>query len=104
MEWLYLLLAGVMETCGVSMMNRWHQSRHWTALLWMMLSFALSFILLFLAMKDLPMGLSYAIWTGIGTAGGVLVGMIRYGESRDWKRIAFIAMILSAAAGLKLTS
>lgn len=66
--------------------------------------FAVSFSLLGLAMRTLPMGLSYAVWTGIGTVGGTLVGMLIYGESKDWKRLAFIAMIVAAVVGLKLTA
>ncbi|MCY7601070.1 SMR family transporter, partial [Bacillus altitudinis] len=42
------------------------------------------------------------IWTGIGAAGGAIVGMLFYGESKDAKRILFIALILSAAVGLKI--
>jgi paired small multidrug resistance pump len=50
------------------------------------------------------MGISYAVWTGIGTVGGVIIGMLFYGESKDWKRILFIGAILVAVVGLKLTS
>ena len=50
------------------------------------------------------MGTAYAIWTGIGASGGAILGMILYGESKDWKRIVFIAMVLGAAIGLKLVS
>jgi paired small multidrug resistance pump len=64
----------------------------------------LSFGFLSLAMQALPMGTSYAVWTGIGTIGGTLVGMVFYKESHDWKRILFISMILIAAIGLKLTA
>ncbi len=55
-------------------------------------------------MKTLPMGTAYAIWTGIGSCGGALLGIIIYGESKDWRRIACIALILSATIGLKLVS
>ena len=55
-------------------------------------------------MKFLPMGTAYAIWTGIGASGGAILGMIFYGESKDWRRIVCIAMVLGAAIGLKLVS
>jgi paired small multidrug resistance pump len=55
-------------------------------------------------METLPMGTAYAIWTGIGASGGALIGMLFYGESKDWRRILFIAMVLSSAVGLKLVS
>ena len=46
----------------------------------------------------------FVIWSGIGSVGGVLVGIIRYGESANWKRLVCIAMILSSVVGLKLVS
>lgn len=64
--------------------------------------FLTSFLLLSQAMLTLPMGTAYAVWTGIGTVGGALVGMFFYGESKDWRRIMFIAMVLTAAIGLKM--
>ena len=50
------------------------------------------------------MGTAYAIWTGIGTAGSAIAGMIFYGESTSWRRLLFISMIIVAAVGLKLIS
>jgi paired small multidrug resistance pump len=50
------------------------------------------------------MGTAYAIWTGIGTVGGALIGMLFFGESKDWRRILFIAMVLGAVIGLKVIS
>jgi Membrane transporters of cations and cationic drugs len=56
------------------------------------------------AMNTIPMGTAYAVWTGIGASGGALIGMFFFGESKDWKRIVFITMILIATIGLKITS
>ncbi|MMZ69271.1 Multidrug resistance protein YkkD [compost metagenome] len=53
-------------------------------------------------MQSISMGTAYAVWTGMGTVGSTLVGMFLYGESKDAKRLLFIAMVLSAAVGLKL--
>lgn len=50
------------------------------------------------------MGTAYAIWTGIGASGGALIGMIFYGDSKDWRRLVLIAMVIGAAIGLKLVS
>ncbi|CAM5210121.1 Paired small multidrug resistance pump OS=Ureibacillus acetophenoni OX=614649 GN=SAMN05877842_11589 PE=3 SV=1 [Ureibacillus acetophenoni] len=55
-------------------------------------------------MNTIPMGTAYAIRTGIGVVGGTIVGMLFYGESKDWKRILFIALILISAIGLKIVS
>ena len=68
------------------------------------LGFIGSFGLLTLAMNTLPLGVSYAIWTGIGTIGGTIVGILFYGESKDKKRFLFIGMIVVAVIGLKLTA
>jgi paired small multidrug resistance pump len=104
MAWVYLLLAGAGEVIGVTGMNRVIKYKNFPSYLVLFLGFAFSFGFLSLAMRTLPMGLSYAVWTGIGTVGGTIVGMLFYGESKDWKRIFFIAMILAAVIGLKLIS
>lgn len=102
MAWISLLGAGSFEVVGVMMMNQLHRDHRWQSALLMMGSFCLSFFLLAQAMATLPMATAYAVWTGIGASGGTLAGMLLYGESKDWKRILFIAMVLGAAVGLKL--
>ena len=104
MAWFCLLLAGVCEMLGVAMIHKVHQDRRWQSVVLLIFSFSASFTLLAYAMNTLPMGIAYAIWTGIGAAGGAIVGMIRYGESTNWKRLLFIGMILGAAIGLKVVS
>jgi paired small multidrug resistance pump len=54
-----------------------------------------------MAMKTISMGTAYAVWTGIGTVGSALIGILFLGESAGWKRLLFIAMIISATIGLK---
>lgn len=104
MAWLYLILAGTFEVVGVTGMNKVVKDKNLQSYLVLFTGFILSFSFLGLAMKTLPMGLSYAVWTGIGTVGGVIIGMLFYGEPKDWKRILFIGIILVAVVGLKLTS
>lgn len=104
MDWVYLILAGLFEMSGVGMINQMNQKRNVRVISLLVGSFALSFIFLALAMKTLPMGTAYAVWTGIGASGGALLGMIFYGEARDAKRILFIAMVLVSAVGLKFVS
>lgn len=104
MAWVSLIFAGICEMLGVTMINKLHKDRNWQSFGMLILGFGASFLFLTYAMQTLPMGTAYAIWTGIGTAGGAILGMIYYGESRDWKRIVFIAMVLGAALGLKLVS
>lgn len=104
MAWISLIVAGLFEMLGVLMINKLHKNRDWQSGLYLTLSFGASFVLLAYSMKTLPMGTAYAIWTGIGAAGGAILGMIFYDEPKDWKRILFVAMVLGAAVGLKLVS
>ncbi|MGN7402896.1 DMT family transporter [Cytobacillus praedii] len=104
MAWISLILAGLFEMFGVVMINKLHKERNWKSLALLVLGFGASFIFLSYAMKTLPMGTAYAIWTGIGASGGAILGMLLFGESRDWKRLIFIVMVLGAAIGLKLVS
>ncbi|TWT07182.1 multidrug efflux SMR transporter [Planococcus sp. CPCC 101016] len=104
MAWISLIMAGIFEMLGVAMINKLHQDRSWKALVLLVLGFGASFAFLAFAMKTLPMGTAYAIWTGIGASGGAILGMLFYNESKDWKRIFFISMVLGAAVGLKLVA
>ena len=98
MAWVFLVLAGLMEVSGVIMINEWQRRKAWWAAAGMAIGGALSIGLLGLALRQIPMG------TGIGAAGGTIVGMYLYKESKDWKRILFITMIIVGAVGLKLTT
>lgn len=104
MSWVYLIMAGIFEMFGVGAINKLNKNRNISSLSLLITMFSGSFIFLYLAMKQLPMGISYAIWTGIGAAGGAIVGMIVYGESKDWRRIGCILLIIASVIGLKLTS
>lgn len=104
MAWIALVLAGLFEMLGVVMINKLHKDRNLKSLALLLLGFGASFIFLSYTMEILPMGTAYAIWTGIGASGGAILGMLFYGESKDWKRLVFIAMVLSSAVGLKLVS
>lgn len=103
MGWIYLILAGCCEVIGVIGFNRVNKYQNIQSYLILFIGFMFSFSLLSLAMKTLPLGMSYAIWTGIGTIGATVVGMVFYDEPKDWKRILFIGMILTGVIGLKLT-
>ncbi|MDY3874023.1 MAG: SMR family transporter [Megamonas funiformis] len=110
MEWIYVVIAGLLEVLSINYMNKWQLVKHLgfkksgILIIKMVLAFATSLLLLNLALKTLPMSITYAVWSGIGSVGGVLVGIIRYGESENWKRLVCIAMILSSVVGLKLVS
>lgn len=104
MSWVYLIMAGIFEMIGVLMMNKLNKDRNAVSFLSLVAGFGLSFLFLTLAMQTLPMGTAYAVWTGIGASGGAILGMVFYGEPRNFLRILFIAMVLGSAVGLKLVS
>ncbi|WP_018662673.1 DMT family transporter [Heyndrickxia acidiproducens] len=104
MAWVSLFIAGLFEMFGVVTINMVNRNRDWKSLALMVLGFGGSFLFLVFAMKTLPMGTAYAIWTGIGAAGGSILGMVLYNEPRDWKRMMFILMIVGSAVGLKIIS
>lgn len=101
MSWLALIVAGSLEVVGVYNVKRLGEKQK-SALYYMILFFGLSFLLLSYAMKEIPMGMAYAIWTGIGTVGSAVMGMYWFGEPKEWKRMLCIAIILMSAIGLKL--
>jgi paired small multidrug resistance pump len=104
MDWLFLFIAGLFEMTGVLMINQVHKQRNWKSVAGLIGSFSASFLFLALAMETLPMGTAYAVWTGIGAAGGAFLGMIFYGEPKTNLRIFFISLVLGAAIGLKFIS
>ena len=103
MAWLAVVLAGGAEIFGVINIKRMTEKK-WDAALYLIIGFGVSLSLLSYAMKTIPMGTVYAVWTGIGTVGATLLGMFVYGEPRDWKRISCIALIIASAVGLKVIS
>lgn len=104
MAWVTLIIAGLLETFGVAMINQLSVKRNLQTVVLLILGFGSSLALLSYSLQFIPMGTGYAIWTGIGVVGGALIGMIFYGESKDWKRLVFITMVLCSVIGLKLIS
>ncbi|HEY8094538.1 MAG TPA: multidrug efflux SMR transporter, partial [Methylobacter sp.] len=68
-----------------------------------MVSGGCSFYLLILAIKTLPLGTAYAVWTGMGAVGVAVLGIILFKESADWYRLLSITLVVSGIIGLKLT-
>src|SRR5690625_1344296 len=102
MAWFTLILAGLLETYGVAMINQLTVKHDLRTITLLILGFGSSLALLSYSLRFIPMGTGYAIWTGIGVVGGALIGMIFFDESRDWKRMIFIVIVLCSAIGLKL--
>ncbi|MGE5539576.1 MAG: DMT family transporter [Gemmatimonas sp.] len=104
MAWLLVLLAGLAELgwmVGLKLSDGFTRIG-WTAVT--VAAMALSVVLLAVAVRTIPMGTAYAVWTGIGAVGIVVVGILFFGEPRSLLRIAFIACIFVGIVGLKLTS
>ncbi|MBZ7987271.1 DMT family transporter [Campylobacter canadensis] len=102
MSWIFLLIAGIFEIVGVFIMKKYTQSNNIKYLLLLMLCFACSFAMLSLSMKEIAMSIAYAIWTGIGAGGGVLVAIIFFKESKNFLKLFFIFIILFSSIALKL--
>ncbi len=102
MAWLILIVAGAFEV-GWAVGLKYTQgfTRLWPSL-GTGVALILSFLLLAQAVKTLPVGTAYAVWTGIGVAGTALLGMFLFGESRDLWRVLSILLILAGMGGLTL--
>ncbi|HMV60764.1 MAG TPA: quaternary ammonium compound efflux SMR transporter SugE [Agitococcus sp.] len=104
MAWLYLIIAGLLEVqWAVTMKYTEGFSKLWPSV-FCVLGMAASVYFLALAQKTLPLGTSYAIWTGIGAVGAAICGMILFNELRDVARILCILLIVAGILGLKFTS
>ena len=104
MAWIYLIIAGLFE-CGWAIGLKYTEgfTRLMPSIL-TVVAMAISFWLLSTAMKTIPVGTAYAVWTGIGAVGVAIMGMILFGESRDILRIISLVLIVSGIVGLKLVS
>lgn len=104
MEWVYLFFAGLLEIAwAVGLKYTEGFTRLWPSVLTLAAMIA-SFALLGVALKSLPIGTAYAVWTGIGAVGTATIGIVVFGEPRDALRLLCIALIVAGILGLKLTS
>ena len=104
MSWVILLFAGLFEVgwaVGLKYTDGFSRPLP-TALT--IAAMAVSLGLLGLAMKELPLGTAYAIWTGVGAVGTVIAGIILFGESMALFRLASVALIIAGLVGLKMSA
>jgi quaternary ammonium compound-resistance protein SugE len=102
--WQALLLAGVFEiTWAIGLKYSAGLTRLWPTLA-TIVALGLSFVMMSLALKSIPFGTAYAIWTGIGAAGAILVGIFMFGESADLFRLSCLVLIVVGMVGLRLAS
>ena len=104
MHWILLVVAGLFETAWAVGLKYTEGFTRLYPSIFTVGAMALSVWLLALALKVLPVGTGYAVWTGIGAVGTVLIGMFFLGEPKDLPRVVSIALILAGIVGLKLTS
>ncbi len=105
MAWIYLVFAGLFEIgwpVGLKMAQQ--DDSRVSGILVAVGFMAVSGFLLWLAQKQIPMGTSYAVWTGIGAAGTFLVGIAYYGDPASLGRYLGVALIIGGVATLKLAS
>lgn len=104
MDWLLLFIAGLLETgWAVGLKTSDGFTKLWPSVATLGLM-AASFFLLSQALKTIPIGTGYAVWTGIGAVGTVIIGMAFLGESRDVGRIFCLFLIMAGIVGLKVFS
>jgi quaternary ammonium compound-resistance protein SugE len=104
MSWSLLVIAGLLEivwAIGLKYTNGFTQP---TASVIVVVAMAASVVCLALALREIPVGTGYAVWTGIGAVGAAILGIVLFDESRAFSRLACIALIVAGIIGLKLTS
>ena len=104
MTWIILILAGLFEIVWAVGLKYTHGFTRLVPSAVTVGGMLISFWLLALAMKTLPLGTAYAVWVGIGTVGAFVAGIVLFGESTSWMRIASVALIVLGLVGLKLSS
>ena len=104
MNWLILLLAGLLEIAwAIGLKYSEGFTRFWPSV-WTAITMHASMVLLAIAMKSLPVGTAYAVWVGIGAVGTVVLGIVLFNESADFWRMASVGLIVAGIIGLKLAT
>jgi quaternary ammonium compound-resistance protein SugE len=104
MAWLYLLIAGLLEIAWAIGLKYTDGFTRLIPSLWTVASMIASLLFLGLALKTLPVGTAYAVWTGIGAVGTAALGIYLFGEPATAARLASIGLIVAGIAGLKLVT
>lgn len=107
MNWLILIIAGLFEVAFAACLSKAKLASGSQFYLWMalfLLSLTASMYLLYKASQTIPMGTAYAVWTGIGAVGTVIVGIIFFKEPASFWRLFFIVTLILSVVGLKFVS
>ncbi|MFO7608451.1 MAG: quaternary ammonium compound efflux SMR transporter SugE [Candidatus Krumholzibacteriia bacterium] len=104
MAWVILVLAGLFETgWAVGLKASDGFTKLWPSV-WTAVAMTISVVLLGIAMKTLPLGTAYAVWTGIGAVGAVILGIVMFGEPAGVARLLSVLLIVVGIVGLKLVT
>lgn len=104
MPWLLLFVAGLLETVWATGLKYTHGFTRPLPTIGTLVAMAASVWLLSIAMRKLPMGTAYAVWTGIGAVGAVMLGAVLFGEPLTFSRLLCVGLIVAGLVGLKLVS
>lgn len=107
MNWVILIIAGCFEAAFATCLGMAKESTGSTANYWyggFLLCLSVSMLLLIKATQDLPIGTAYAVWTGIGAVGSVLIGIFFFKEAAEFWRLFFLTTLILSVFGLKFSA
>jgi len=103
MAWIILLCSGVFEVAGVVGFARISHGQRASGIALATVAFGCGLALLHVAMQSIPMAVAYSVFTGIGAVGSTLIGIVFWGDSMRPQRLAWLAGVIVAVVGLKLS-
>lgn len=103
LAWIYLIIAGLFETVWATTLKLSHGFQKLDYTLYTILGMILSFWLLAKAIKSLPLGIAYPVWTGIGALGTIIFGVIFFGDHLTPLTWVFVGLLLISIIGIKMT-
>ncbi len=107
MNWILLIIAGLFEVGFTTCLGKAKETEGTVSALWIagfFFSLSVSMFLLYKVTQTLPIGTAYAVWTGIGAVGTVIMGIIFFKEPADFWRLFFISTLICSIVGLKFVS
>ena len=107
MNWVILIIAGLFEVGFTTSLGKAKETSGTESYMWyasFVICLTISMVLLIKATQSLPLGTAYAVWTGVGAVGTVLVGIFIFKEPADFWRIFFIVTLIASIVGLKFVS
>lgn len=107
MNWILLVIGGLFEVGFATCLGKARESAGTEAIIWFagfLVCLTMSMILLYKASQTIPIGTAYAVWTGIGACGTVIVGLFLFHEPADFWRLFFLFILICSIIGLKVVS